>query len=65
MRPRFTIVSPDQFEFSVSITILAMVILGGLGNVYGVIVGAILIGIVRPDPGRGVDQAVEQLRRCD
>ncbi len=40
----FTIVSPDQFEFSVSITILAMVILGGLGNVYGVIVGAILIG---------------------
>jgi len=40
----FTIVSPDQFEFSVSITILAMVILGGLGNVYGVIVGALLIG---------------------
>jgi branched-chain amino acid transport system permease protein len=40
----FTIVSPDQFEFSVSITILAMVILGGLGNVYGVVVGAILIG---------------------
>jgi branched-chain amino acid transport system permease protein len=40
----FTIVSPDQFEFSVSITILAMVILGGLGNIYGVVVGAILIG---------------------
>jgi branched-chain amino acid transport system permease protein len=41
----FTIVSPDQFEFSVSITILAMVILGGLGNIYGVVVGAFLIGI--------------------
>jgi branched-chain amino acid transport system permease protein len=40
----FQIVSPDQFEFSVSITILAMVILGGLGNIYGVILGAILIG---------------------
>jgi branched-chain amino acid transport system permease protein len=40
----FTIVSPDQFEFSVSITILAMVILGGLGNIYGVVVGAVLIG---------------------
>lgn len=40
----FTIVSPDQFEFSVSITILAMVILGGLGNIYGVVVGALLIG---------------------
>jgi branched-chain amino acid transport system permease protein len=41
----FTIVSPDQFEFSVSITILAMVILGGLGNIYGVVVGALLIGV--------------------
>ena len=40
----FQIVTPDQFQFSVSITILAMVILGGLGNVYGVVVGAILIG---------------------
>jgi branched-chain amino acid transport system permease protein len=41
----FQIVSPDQFEFSVSITILAMVILGGLGNIYGVVFGAFLIGI--------------------
>jgi branched-chain amino acid transport system permease protein len=41
----FQIVTPDQFEFSVSITILAMVILGGLGNIYGVVVGAFLIGI--------------------
>ncbi len=40
----FQIVSPDQFEFSVSITILAMVILGGLGNIYGVVIGALLIG---------------------
>jgi branched-chain amino acid transport system permease protein len=40
----FQIVSPDQFEFSVSVTILAMVILGGLGNVYGVVIGAFLIG---------------------
>ena len=41
----FQIVTPDQFEFSVSITILAMVILGGLGNIYGVVVGAFMIGI--------------------
>jgi branched-chain amino acid transport system permease protein len=40
----FQIVSPDQFEFSVSITVLAMVILGGLGNIYGVVIGALLIG---------------------
>jgi branched-chain amino acid transport system permease protein len=41
----FQIVEPNQFEFQVSITILAMVILGGLGNIYGVVVGAFLIGI--------------------
>jgi branched-chain amino acid transport system permease protein len=40
----FQYVAPDQFEFSVSVTILAMVILGGLGNIYGVVVGALLIG---------------------
>jgi branched-chain amino acid transport system permease protein len=40
----FQYVSPSAFEFSVSITILAMVILGGIGNVYGVILGALLIG---------------------
>jgi branched-chain amino acid transport system permease protein len=40
----FQYVAPDQFEFSVSITILAMVILGGLGNIYGVVVGALIIG---------------------
>jgi branched-chain amino acid transport system permease protein len=38
------VVYPDQFQFSVSVVILCMVILGGLGNVYGVIIGAIIIG---------------------
>lgn len=38
-----TVVYPDQFEFSVSVIILCMVILGGLGNIYGVIVGGLLI----------------------
>jgi branched-chain amino acid transport system permease protein len=38
------VVYPDQFQFSVSVIILCMVILGGLGNVYGVIIGAIIIG---------------------
>ncbi len=40
----FQYVHPDNFQFSVSITILAMVILGGIGNIYGAIVGALLIG---------------------
>jgi branched-chain amino acid transport system permease protein len=34
---------PSSFEFSVSIIILCMVILGGLGNMAGVIVGGLLI----------------------
>lgn len=38
------VVYPDQFQFSLSIIILAMVILGGIGNIYGVIIGAIIIG---------------------
>ena len=33
-------VTPDQFQFSVSFTILAMVVLGGMGNSWGVVIGA-------------------------
>jgi branched-chain amino acid transport system permease protein len=40
----FQIVNPDQFLFSVSVMILAMVVLGGMGNIYGAILGALLIG---------------------
>lgn len=39
-------VSASQFEFTFSIFILAMVILGGLGSVWGVVVGAILLAYV-------------------
>jgi branched-chain amino acid transport system permease protein len=38
------VVYPDQFQFSVSVIILCMVILGGLGNIYGVIAGSLIIG---------------------
>jgi branched-chain amino acid transport system permease protein len=40
----FQYVHPSQFEFSLSILILSSVILGGIGNVYGAILGAFLIG---------------------
>jgi branched-chain amino acid transport system permease protein len=39
----FDLVSPDQFLFLVSITVLVMVVLGGMGNISGVIVGALVI----------------------
>ena len=40
---KLTVVSPDQFGFTVSFTILAMVVLGGMGNFWGVAVGAFVI----------------------
>ena len=36
-------VSPDQFTFVVSFTVLAMVVLGGMGNFWGVAIGAFVI----------------------
>lgn len=36
---------PSVFEFSASIIILCIVILGGMGNVYGVIVGGLVINL--------------------
>jgi branched-chain amino acid transport system permease protein len=39
-------VNADQFSFSVSIFILAMVILGGLGSVWGVVIGAVALSFI-------------------
>jgi branched-chain amino acid transport system permease protein len=39
-------VLPDRFNFSISIILLAMVVLGGMGNVWGVVLGALLIAWV-------------------
>ena len=36
-------VTPDQFGFTVSFTVLAMVVLGGMGNTWGVMLGAFII----------------------
>ena len=40
---KLSLVSPENFGFSVSITILVMVVLGGMGNIPGVIIGSLLI----------------------
>jgi ABC-type branched-subunit amino acid transport system permease subunit len=40
---KLTLVSPDQFLSQVSFSILAMVVLGGLGNIWGVALGAFII----------------------
>ena len=36
-------VNPTQFTFSLSIFILAMVVVGGLGSIWGVVIGAIVL----------------------
>ncbi|MBI2774246.1 MAG: branched-chain amino acid ABC transporter permease [Chloroflexi bacterium] len=40
------VIAPEQFRFDVSIFVLVMIILGGLGNIYGVIAGGLILGFV-------------------
>jgi ABC-type branched-subunit amino acid transport system permease subunit len=40
---KLSAVTPDQFGFTVSFTALAMVVLGGMGNIWGVSAGAFII----------------------
>ena len=44
---KLVFVSPDQFLFAVSFTVLAMVVLGGIGNIWGVAVGAFIIYMIQ------------------
>jgi branched-chain amino acid transport system permease protein len=39
-------VNADQFQFSFSILVLAMIILGGLGSIWGVVLGAVTLSII-------------------
>ncbi len=67
----FNTVNADQFEFSFSIFVLAMIILGGLGSIWGVVVGALALSFINtrliPDvlnevPGKvGLDFDLTQL----
>jgi branched-chain amino acid transport system permease protein len=42
----YNTVNADQFEFSFSIFVLAMIILGGLGSIWGVVVGAVALTFI-------------------
>ena len=44
---KLTLVSPNLFRFDVSFTVLAMVVLGGMGNIWGVAVGAFVIFLIQ------------------
>lgn len=47
-------VSPDSFDFVVSVMVLAMVVLGGLGNIKGVLLGALVLSLL-PEFLRGFE----------
>ena len=40
---KLSLVSPDQFQFNVSVALLSMLVLGGMGNIPGVVVGSLVI----------------------
>lgn len=39
-------ISPDSFRFGESILILSMVVVGGLGSIYGSVIGAVLLSVL-------------------
>ena len=55
-------VNADQFLFSFSIFILSMIVLGGLGSVWGVVIGAVVLSFINtyliPDVLNGVPQLI-------
>jgi branched-chain amino acid transport system permease protein len=43
---KLDLVSPDQFQFNVSVLVLSMLVLGGMGNIWGVIVGSFTLSFI-------------------
>ena len=58
---KLTVVSPDQFLFAVSFTVLAMIVLGGMGNIWGVAVGAFVISTIQQTLLKQLDIVFHQL----
>jgi branched-chain amino acid transport system permease protein len=54
-------ISPESFKLVESIMVLAMVVLGGMGNIWGVILGAVLLSFVPEILRFGVDPAQQAL----
>ncbi|MEK7702892.1 MAG: branched-chain amino acid ABC transporter permease [Nitrospirota bacterium] len=51
---KYTFVSPESFNFFESVRILTMVVLGGMGSLFGAILGAFLLTLL-PEMLRGLD----------
>jgi branched-chain amino acid transport system permease protein len=60
-----TFVSPESFSLTASISILVMVILGGLGSIPGVIVGASIVTLLNIDFLQTLSLELSRLRQGD
>jgi branched-chain amino acid transport system permease protein len=60
-----TFVSPESFNFMQSIGVLSMVILGGLGSIPGVILGAAVTTILNVQVLQNLSLGLAQLRQSD
>jgi ABC-type branched-subunit amino acid transport system permease subunit len=58
---KLTIVDPTQFLFTVSFTVMAMVIIGGMGNIWGVAAGAFLVYLIQAVLLKQVNTVVEAI----
>ncbi|HME82498.1 MAG TPA: hypothetical protein VKF82_10505 [Candidatus Eremiobacteraceae bacterium] len=43
---KLTLISPDEFNFSVSVTILSAIVLGGMGSLLGAFIGGLLLALL-------------------
>jgi branched-chain amino acid transport system permease protein len=60
-----TFVSPDSFSFLQSVSILTMVILGGIGSIPGVIIGAAVVIVLNLQVLQNFSLYLAQLRQSD
>ena len=58
-------VNPESFDFMQSIGVLTMVILGGLGSIQGVIIGAVVVVILNLQILQGLSLWLNSLRQSD
>lgn len=58
-----TFVSPESFNFLQSINVLTMVILGGMGSIPGVIVGAAAVTVLNLQVLQGLSLSLNELRQ--
>jgi ABC-type branched-subunit amino acid transport system permease subunit len=59
---KLTLVTPNLFRFDLSFTILAMVVLGGMGNIWGVAIGAFVVFMIQSVVLKGLTQFFDAVR---